>query len=65
MLREAEPISRMNYDKERHKEFENANNVKDYIGEKVFECFLARTVSIYWDAPNINEVYSKGMFCRF
>ena len=45
--------------------FENTNIVKDYISEKIFDCFLSQTVPIYWGAPNIDEIIPKECFIDF
>ena len=45
--------------------FENANNVEDYISEKIFDCFLASTVPIYLGAPNIEKIIPKECFIDF
>lgn len=45
--------------------FENTNNFSDYISEKIFDCFLARTVPIYWGAPNIETLIPKSCFIDF
>jgi alpha(1,3/1,4) fucosyltransferase len=41
--------------------FENAI-IKGYITEKIFDCFFAGTVPIYWGAPNIEEVVPSNCF---
>jgi len=33
--------------------YENARNIPGYITEKIFDCFFAGCVPIYWGAPNI------------
>ena len=45
--------------------FENTNNVKDYITEKMFDCFLSGTIPIYWGAPNIDKIIPKECFIDF
>jgi hypothetical protein len=45
--------------------FENTNLVKDYISEKIFDCFLSQTVPIYWGATNISEIIPKECFINF
>lgn len=35
--------------------YENARNVPGYISEKIFDCFFAGCVPIYWGAPNISD----------
>lgn len=36
--------------------YENMKETEGYITEKIFDCFFARTVPIYWGAPNITDV---------
>lgn len=45
--------------------FENTSNVPGYITEKLFDCFLARTIPIYWGAPNIKEVVPPGCYIDY
>lgn len=45
--------------------FENTNNVKDHVTEKIFDCFLSQTVPIYWGAPNIDEIIPNECFIDF
>lgn len=35
--------------------FENARDLPGYISEKIFDCFFAGCVPIYWGAPNISD----------
>ena len=35
--------------------YENARNISGYITEKIFDCFFAGCVPIYWGAPNITD----------
>ena len=35
--------------------YENAQNIPGYITEKIFDCFFASCVPIYWGANNISE----------
>lgn len=35
--------------------YENAQMIPGYITEKIFDCFFASCVPIYWGAPNITE----------
>ena len=35
--------------------YENATGYDGYMTEKLFDCFLAGTVPIYWGAPNITD----------
>lgn len=36
-----------------------------YITEKIFECFKAKCVPIYWGAPNIEKYVPKNCFINF
>jgi len=45
--------------------FENANNVDDYVTEKIFDSFCAMCVPIYWGAPNITDIIPKECFIDF
>lgn len=44
--------------------FENAV-AKGYITEKIFDCFKARCVPIYWGAPNVADYIGKECFIDF
>lgn len=35
--------------------YENARDVPGYITEKIFDCFFAGCVPVYWGAPNVTE----------
>lgn len=41
--------------------FENAV-IDDYVTEKVFDCFFAGCVPVYWGAPNVNELIPPECF---
>jgi len=45
--------------------FENTSTVKDYITEKIFDCFLSQDVPIYWGATNISDIIPKECFIDF
>lgn len=45
--------------------FENLTDVKGYITEKIFDCFKARCVPIYWGASNIEKYIPKDCFIDF
>jgi len=45
--------------------FENITNVKSYITEKLFDCFKAGCVPIYWGASNITNYIPKDCFIDF
>lgn len=42
--------------------YENAKDVEGYITEKIFDCFFAGCVPIYWGANNITEHIPKDCF---
>lgn len=42
--------------------YENIRNVTGYVTEKIFDCFHAGTVPIYWGAPNISDYIPKDCY---
>lgn len=42
--------------------YENMQGVKGYVTEKIFDCFKAGTVPIYWGASNIETYVPKECF---
>lgn len=42
--------------------YENMCDVKGYITEKIFDCFAAGTIPIYWGASNITDYIPKECF---
>jgi alpha(1,3/1,4) fucosyltransferase len=42
--------------------YENARDIPGYITEKIFDCFFAGCVPIYWGAPNIRDFISDNTF---
>jgi alpha(1,3/1,4) fucosyltransferase len=42
--------------------YENARDIKGYITEKIFDCFFAGCVPVYWGAPNVTDVIPKETF---
>jgi len=42
--------------------YENAKNIPGYITEKIFDCFFAGCVPIYWGAPNITDHIPANTF---
>ena len=42
--------------------YENAQMIPGYITEKIFDCFFAGCVPIYWGAPNVTEYIPEGCF---
>lgn len=45
--------------------FENLTNVKGFVTEKIFDCFKARCVPIYWGASDIEKYIPKDCFIDF
>ena len=45
--------------------FENMHDVKGYITEKIFDCFAAGSIPVYWGASNIEEYIPKECFIDF
>jgi hypothetical protein len=45
--------------------FENTKNIYGYITEKIFNCFAAGCVPIYWGAENIEDYIPKTCFIDF
>ena len=42
--------------------YENARDIPGYITEKIFDCFFAGCVPIYWGAPNITDYIPEDTF---
>jgi hypothetical protein len=42
--------------------YENARDIPGYITEKIFDCFFAGCIPIYWGANNIADHIPKGCF---
>lgn len=42
--------------------YENVKGLPGYITEKIFDCFQAGVVPIYWGAPNVERFIPKGCF---
>ncbi len=42
--------------------YENCHGVKGYVTEKIFDCFAAANVPIYWGASNITDYIPKECF---
>ncbi|MDR3646005.1 MAG: glycosyltransferase family 10 [Candidatus Babeliales bacterium] len=42
--------------------FENTKDIKGYVTEKIFDCFRAGCVPIYWGASNITNYVPKNCF---
>jgi alpha(1,3/1,4) fucosyltransferase len=45
--------------------FENAKKITGYITEKIFDCFFAGCVPVYWGAPNITQHIPASCFIDF
>lgn len=45
--------------------FENSTNNNGYISEKIFDCFKAKCVPIYWGSNNIKKYIPKECFIDF
>ncbi|MBI2599776.1 hypothetical protein HYW43_02540 [Candidatus Daviesbacteria bacterium] len=45
--------------------FENMTNADGYITEKIFDCFKAKCVPVYWGASNIEKYIPKNCFIDF
>jgi len=42
--------------------YENARDIPGYITEKIFDCFFAGCVPVYWGAPNITDYIPQNTF---
>lgn len=42
--------------------YENTKNIRGYVTEKIFDCFKAGCVPVYWGAPNILEYIPEDCF---
>lgn len=42
--------------------YENARDIPGYITEKIFDCFFAGCVPIYWGAPNVTDYIPPETF---
>lgn len=45
--------------------FENLTNVDGYFTEKIFDCFKARCVPIYWGASNVSSYIPEGCYIDY
>lgn len=45
--------------------FENLTDVPGFITEKIFDCFKAKCVSIYWGATDVEKYIPKNCFIDF
>ncbi len=44
---------------------ENTNNINNYISEKIFDCFFAGSIPVYYGAPNVNEIIPKEAYIDY
>lgn len=42
--------------------YENTKDIRGYITEKIFDCFTAGCVPVYWGASNVTEYIPEGAF---
>jgi len=42
--------------------YENARDIPGYITEKIFDCFFAGCVPVYWGAPNVTDFIPASTF---
>ncbi len=42
--------------------YENVRDIPGYITEKIFDCFFAGCVPVYWGAPNVTDHIPAGTF---
>lgn len=42
--------------------YENMGDVKGYLSEKIFDCFAAGVVPVYWGASNVTDYIPEGCF---
>lgn len=42
--------------------YENAKGIPGYITEKIFDCFFAGTIPVYWGAPNVSDFIPENCF---
>jgi hypothetical protein len=42
--------------------YENAKEIPGYITEKIFDCFFAGCVPVYWGAPNVTDFIPADTF---
>ena len=45
--------------------FENLTNVDGYITEKIFDCFKAKCIPIYWGADNVTDYIPRSCFIDY
>ena len=42
--------------------YENAKDIPGYITEKIFDCFFAGCVPVYWGAPNVSDYIPRECY---
>jgi hypothetical protein len=42
--------------------YENIKEIKGYVTEKIFDCFAAGSVPVYWGASNVTDTIPAGCF---
>ena len=42
--------------------YENAKDITGYITEKIFDCFFAGCIPVYWGISNPSDVFGDGTF---
>lgn len=42
--------------------YENVKDVRGYITEKIFDCFFAGCIPVYWGAPNVTDCIPRECF---
>lgn len=45
--------------------FENARDITGYVTEKIFDCFFAGCVPVYWGANNISNLVDESCYVDF
>ena len=44
---------------------ENSHSIKGLISEKIFDCFMSKTIPIYYGAPDIEQYIPKNCFIAY
>ena len=45
--------------------FENMEKINGYVTEKIFDCFFAQCVPVYWGAGNIQDILPKDTYIDY
>lgn len=45
--------------------FENRKNLPGFLTEKIFDCFAAGTIPVYWGASNINDLIPSNCYIDY